>query len=119
MLKNKTKIFYDGNCVVCDYEISHYIRVAPELFELLDISNPAFDSVKYGLNPKALEVDMHVLTPEGEVKIGVDAFAHIWSRIPRYKLADKLIRLPGIYSLAKIGYKGFTVIRPYLPKKNK
>jgi predicted DCC family thiol-disulfide oxidoreductase YuxK len=114
---DKTKIFYDGNCVICDWEISHYQRIAPHLFELLDISDASFDAAKYGFSPKALEVDMHVLTPDGELKIGVDAFAHIWSRMPKFQLAHKLISLPVVNPLAKVGYKAFTIVRPYLPKK--
>jgi len=115
-MEKKTKIFFDGNCVLCDWEISHYQRVAPELFELLDISDPTFDATKYGFSPEALSIDMHVLTPQGELKIGVDAFAHIWSRIPKFRKLEKLIRLPVIYSLIKLAYKVFTKVRPYLPK---
>lgn len=116
-MEKKSKIFVDGNCVVCSWEISHYKRIAPELFELVDISDPSFDAAKYHLSPKAVNVDMHVLTPEGELRVGVDAFAHIWSRIPRLNLADRLIRSPIVYPLAKMGYRLFTVVRPYLPKK--
>lgn len=103
--------------MVCSWEISHYKRIAPELFELVDISDPSFDAAQFGLNAQSVNVDMHVLTPDGELKVGVDAFAHIWSRIPKLNFADKLIRLPIVYPLAKIGYKLFTVVRPYLPKK--
>jgi predicted DCC family thiol-disulfide oxidoreductase YuxK len=116
-MKNKTKIFFDGNCVVCDWEISHYQRIAPHLFELIDISDPHFNADQFGFSPEALNIDMHVLTPEGELKIGVDAFAHIWSRIPKLRFANKLINLPLVYPAAKIGYKIFTKVRPYLPKK--
>ncbi len=115
----KTKIFVDGNCIVCDLEISHYKKIAPELFDLVDISDPDFDALKYGLTREAVNVDMHLLTPEGKLMIGVDAFAYIWSKIPRYRMADRLIHLPGVYSAAKLGYKVFTVVRPYLPKRKR
>lgn len=118
-MTTKSKIFVDGNCIVCDWEISHYKRIAPELFELIDISDPSFNAGQYGLTAEAVNVNMHVLTPEGELKIGVDAFAHIWSRIHRYRFAEKIIQLPIVHSLARLGYKCFTVIRPYLPKKNR
>jgi len=118
-MDNKTKIFVDGNCLVCDWEISHYKRIAPELFDLVDISDSDFKASSFGLSLKAVNKDMHVLTPEGELKIGVDAFAHIWSRIPRLQPAEKLISLPVINPMAKFGYKIFTIIRPYLPKKKR
>jgi predicted DCC family thiol-disulfide oxidoreductase YuxK len=115
----KTKIFFDGNCIVCDMEISHYKRKAPDLFELVDISGENFKASDYGLDPKAVEKDMHVFTPEGELRIGVDAFAHIWTRIQKYSWAAAIIQKPVIHSAAKVGYWGFTKIRPYLPKKKR
>lgn len=98
-------------------EISHYKRIAPDLFELIDISSPDFNAPSFNLTAEAVDKNMHVLTPDGELRIGVEAFAHIWSRIPKYKWASQLIQAPGIHLAAKAGYKVFTVIRPYLPKK--
>ncbi|MCM0606327.1 MAG: heme-binding protein [Xanthomonadaceae bacterium] len=117
-MTEKSKIFVDGNCVVCSWEISHYKRKAPDLFDLVDISSKEFDAKAYGLTPEAVNVDMHVLTPSGELKIGVDAFAHIWSRIQGLKIFSHLIQAPIVYPVSKLGYKIFTLIRPYLPKKN-
>lgn len=115
----KSKIFVDGNCIVCSFEISHYKRIAPELFELVDISDPSFDAAKYDLDAKSVQKEMHVLTDEGKLVKGVDAFAHIWSRIPKYQFASRAINLPIIRSLANIGYFVFAAIRPWLPKKNR
>ena len=115
----KTKILFDGNCVVCDIEISHYKRIAPELFEIVDISSAEFRASDYKLTKEAVDKDMHVITPEGDLKIGVDAFAHIWSRLPRYQVFSKAIMLPVIHPCAKVGYSIFAKLRPMLPKKNR
>lgn len=115
----KTVIFVDGDCIVCDFEIAHYKRIAPELFELVDISAPGFDATVHGLTKEAVNENMHVLTPNGELRIGVDAFAHIWSRIGRYAPAAKLINHRAVKPLAKLGYKAFTVVRPYLPRRKR
>lgn len=117
--KQKTKILFDGNCIICDAEISHYKKIAPETFELLDISSSAFDASKFKLTKEQVEKNMHVFTPSGDLKIGIEAFAHIWSEIPKYAFAARLIHLPVVHSLAKFGYFAFTVARPYLPKKNR
>lgn len=114
---NKSKILVDGNCIICDWEISHYKKIAPDLFEIVDISHPDFDAKTYGLTPEAVNINMHVLTPEGEIKVGVMAFAHIWSRIDKFNWAARLIQLPIINPSAQLFYKVFTIIRPYLPKK--
>lgn len=118
-MTEKTKILVDGNCIVCDFEISHYKRIAPDLFEIIDISGPAFDATRYRLTAEAVNKHMHVLTPEGETKKGVEAFAHIWSLIPKYRFASKVIKWPVIHGLAKIGYRIFADLRPLLPKKNR
>jgi predicted DCC family thiol-disulfide oxidoreductase YuxK len=118
-MNSKTKILFDGNCIVCDAEIAHYQRIAPEEFELVDISSPHFKAGDFKLTKKEVEKNMHVFTPNGELKIGVEAFAHIWSRIHKYAFAAKLIRSPVLFPIAKLGYSAFTFIRPYLPKKQR
>lgn len=115
----KTKILFDGNCIVCDFEISHYKKIAPEIFELIDISLPNFDPEPYALTKELVDKKMHVITPEGELKTGVDAFTHIWSRLKGYKILSVLIMLPLIYQLAQIGYYLFARFRKHLPKKNR
>lgn len=92
----KSKILFDGNCVVCDWEISHYRRVAPNEFELVDISSPSFQASHYRLTQAAVDRDLHVLTPSGELRVGVDAFLHIWQRIPRYRWAKNIVGFPEI-----------------------
>jgi len=113
----KSKILVDGNCIVCDWEISHYKRIAPTEFEIVDISAKSFNAAAFSLENDAVQKHLHVIDPEGKLHIGVDAFSHIWSKIPKYNWASTAINLPGVYSLANIGYWGFAVIRPYLPKK--
>ena len=48
VLAEKTKIFFDGNCIVCDTEVAHYKRIAPEIFDIVDISAAGFDAAKFG-----------------------------------------------------------------------
>lgn len=100
-------------------EISHYKKIAPDLFDIVDISNPSFDATKFGLTPEAVQRHMHLQTPDGKILIGVKAFAHIWSRIPKYQWASKVIHKPGIYQLALVGYEVFARIRPILPKRQR
>ena len=117
-MDNRTKIFVDGNCVVCDFEISHYKRIAPDHFEILDISDPSFDASSHGLTTEAVNKHLHVQTPAGEILKSVDAFSHIWNQIPRYRFAHKAVNLPIIKTLARVGYAGFVEVRPWLPKKS-
>jgi predicted DCC family thiol-disulfide oxidoreductase YuxK len=119
----KSKILFDGNCIVCDLEIMHYKRIAPDLFECVDISSADFDAKAYGVTKSAVDQDMHVIIPGGRLVIGVDAFQHIWMRLgqsrPIFRLMSQAIRLPILYPSAKVLYRSFTKIRPLLPKKNR
>lgn len=129
----KSQILFDGNCIICDLEIMHYKRIAPDLFECVDISKPDFQAQSYGLTKAAVDKDMHVLTPAGQLVIGVDAFAHIWERLGEqregaqpmgqgkwyFRFMSRAIRLPVLYPCARVSYSFFTIIRPYLPKKSR
>lgn len=114
-----TKIFVDGNCIVCDFEISHYKRLAPERFQIVDISDQNFNAESFGLTAEAVNKHMHVMTPSGSIVKGVDAFAHIWSCLPHYQIPSKVIKWPLVYNVAQIGYWLFAEIRPWLPKKKR
>jgi predicted DCC family thiol-disulfide oxidoreductase YuxK len=113
----RSKILVDGNCIVCDFEVAHYKRKAPEQFDIVDISAPEFNAAQYGLDPNDVNKNLHVLTAKGEVKKGVEAFAQIWSQIPSYSWAAKAIKWPVVYQSALVGYEVFTFVRPLLPKK--
>jgi predicted DCC family thiol-disulfide oxidoreductase YuxK len=115
----KTMIFVDGQCVVCDMEIAHYKRLAPQLFDLVDISDSTFEATAFGLSRDAVNFHLHVQTPTGEILKGVEAFAHIWSRLPRYTWASRAIQMPLIYPVAQIGYSLFARVRPWLPRRKK
>ena len=114
-----SRIFVDGNCIVCDLEIAHYKRIAPKEFEIVDISDSGFQAGKFGLTAEAVNKHMHVQTPSGEILKGVDAFAHIWTRIAKYKKFSRLIKLPVIHQAAQVGYEVFAAVRPWLPKRKR
>lgn len=118
-MHKKTKILVDGNCIVCDFEVSHYKRLAPNLFEIIDISDAKFKAEEFGLTAKAVDEKLHVIDINNKVHIGVDAFVCIWNQILGYKWLSWLIKLPIIYQLAKVGYVIFAKNRKYLPKKNR
>jgi predicted DCC family thiol-disulfide oxidoreductase YuxK len=117
MNSSKVKILFDGNCIVWDTEMMHYHRIAPDLFEMVDISSESFNASLYGLDSKDVNEKMHLFTADGKLLVGVDAFSHIWQLIPRYQLAAKLVNLPLINSCAWIGYRIFARYRHLLPKK--
>jgi len=116
------KIFYDGACSVCADEIEHYRR--KDLSGLLvpvDISTADFDPKPYDISMSAFMFELHAIDREGTVYRGVDAFWAIWQAFPQsllFRTLGSLVTLPLLRSLARLGYRGFARIRPWLPKKH-
>lgn len=118
MTTKQTKILFDGDCIVCDFEVQNYKRLAPSIFDIQDISHPQFDASIYGLTSLNVNKHMHVITPDNQVKVGVDAFVHIWERLDKFRYLRRMIGLPIVRPIANVSYDIFaSYIRPILPKK--
>lgn len=114
-------IFYDGSCSVCATEVEHYGRKDRDgRLILVDISTPTFDAAPFGITLAEFMYQMHVIDQSGRVFRGVEAFWAIWQAFPGSTLlglCGKLIMLPLINPLARLGYRIFAGIRGYLPKR--
>ena len=107
-----TKVFYDGKCGLCSKEINYYKKTAPKnIFEWYDIATKP-DDLKY---IKVSQYDalmfLHAIDQNDNVRIGVDAFILIWSKLKFWNILSILVRLPIIYSLAKLTYNLFASYR--------
>ena len=112
------KVFYDGDCNVCNHEMKMYRRWDPsgEVLELVNIMSPDFNAAEYSLDEKAIHRWMHSIDSEGNIHVGVDSFLLVWQEMGVFKIANAIIRKQPFYALAWIGYRSFAVIRPYLPR---
>ncbi|KIH77482.1 Predicted thiol-disulfide oxidoreductase YuxK, DCC family [Geoalkalibacter ferrihydriticus] len=114
-------IFYDGGCSVCAREVEHYLRRDRDDHLIgVDISDPDFDPGPYHISLKDFMYELHAIDAQGRVYRGVEAFWAIWQAFPAstlFGLLGTFITLPLINPLARLGYKGFANIRPYLPKR--
>ncbi len=121
MNKDTIKIFYDGDCRVCDAEMSHYMKIARDSgIEYVNINDPDFDFSQYQISRDDFMAELHVLDQTGTFRVGVDAFRLIWSKLPglHYHVLEVLTGLPGINLLSRIGYRLFAQNRHLLPKKS-
>jgi len=113
------KIFYDGSCSVCSMEMAVYRdKEHAGRLVFVDISDPGFDPVPYGITLDEFMHEMHAIDRENRVFRGVDAFRAIWQAFPAssiYGLLGALIALPGVHLLARSAYWCFARIRKYLP----
>ena len=115
------RVFYDGACAVCAGEIEHYLRrdqtgrLVP-----IDISAADFDPHPCGIPLPALMYELHAIYRQGTIYRGIDAFWAIWQAFPGsplFWLLGRLVTLPLLRPLSRLGYRAFARLRPYLPKR--
>lgn len=115
------RIFYDGSCLVCATKIAYYLRRNHgNRLTGVDISSPEFDPQPCNISLDAFMYELHAIDRTGEVYRGVEAFRAIWQAFPAstfYGALGSIITLPLITPPARLLYKAFARIRPYLPKR--
>lgn len=116
------RVFYDGSCIVCATEIEHYLKKDhDDKLVAVDISSPDFDPAPYRISLADFMHQLHAIDQDGLVFKGVDSFWAIWQAFPSstiYGLMGRIIQLPLVNQLARIGYWLFARVRPYLPKRH-
>lgn len=116
------KVFYDGSCIVCAAEIEHYLRKGHgENLVAIDISSPDFDPAPHRIPLADFMHQLHAIDQDGQVFKGVDSFWAIWQAFQVstvYGIMGRIIQLPAVDRLARIGYWMFARVRPYLPKRH-
>jgi predicted DCC family thiol-disulfide oxidoreductase YuxK len=116
------RIFYDGSCIVCASEIEHYLRREHcGRLVAVDISSPEFNSEPFHIPLEKFMYELHVIDSTGTVYKGVEAFWAIWQAFPTstvYGIMGAIVTAPVLNLLARLFYKGFANIRPYLPKRH-
>ena len=114
----KWTFFFDGACHLCSREVDHYRKIpGSEKIDFIDIAGRSFSARDYGLDPVAVNREMHIKSPSGEIFTGVDAFIEIWKILPQYKRYAAFAKRPTIKMFLRVGYFFFARVRPYLPKR--
>ncbi len=117
--QNSVKVFYDGLCRVCSAEINTYKKMnGSHSIHFIDITSPEFDAQVYHLDPFKIHKEIHGFTSDGKLTVGVDTFILIWDSIPRLQWLGHLARKKTVRALLDQFYKGFVIVRPYLPRKS-
>lgn len=114
------RILYDGGCSVCAAAVEGYARrEGGERLILVDINDVDFDAAPYGLRQEELLYQLHAIDREESVYRGVEALRAIWQAFPSssmYGLLGRLLALPMVRPLARLGYWCFARLRRFLPK---
>lgn len=65
-------LLYDANCAVCALEMDHLRSLNAEgRLQFIDISEPGFDPVPYGVTLAAMNAEIHARRADGQVIWGV------------------------------------------------
>ena len=105
-------MLYNGSCPICSKEIEHYQRYSegeglPIAYDDLMTEAREAWTIDETSAAKALRVRRG-----DQVLVGVDAFLALWEAMPRYRVLARLVRLPGVFALARWVYDG--VLAPAL-----
>ncbi len=94
--QSRPVVFYDGQCPICSREIAVYRRLdSAGAVEWRDLHEPgALDGT--GLTWDQAMQRFHCLDGEGVMRSGVDAFSVVWSYLPYWRWASRLVRGLGL-----------------------
>lgn len=113
--KQKTTVYFDGSCPLCQAEIDVYAKRNAGEVEYLDVS-AAENLESHGLTREKAMARFHVMTDQGELKTGAYAFVELWRKTPGFRLLALIGSLPGVGFLLDRVYDGFLIIRPAIQK---
>lgn len=109
-------VYFDGSCPLCTAEIGHYRKQrGAETIDFVDVSDPNAP-LACGIDRAAAMARFHVREGDGRLVSGAEAFTRIWSRLPAWRWASRLSRLPGVTPMLEFGYRAFLPIRPALSR---
>ena len=106
---SKTKVYYNSACPVCNAGIKYQQRKADRESEIewIDVHrrNEAASEVHADL--EFVRERLHVMDEIGNVHVGSEAFAELWSKTPGQQLLGRLARTPALRALFRWVYNGF------------
>lgn len=88
---------------------------ADQPIQWLDVSCLT-QSTHLGKDKSVLMQRFHVLTAEGELLSGAQAFVHMWQLLPRWRYLAFISRIPGVLAMMELCYRMFLGLRPRLQK---
>jgi predicted DCC family thiol-disulfide oxidoreductase YuxK len=109
-------VLYDGACPLCRREIGIYGALKPNSpVCFADVSDPAL-RLPPGTTREQLLARFHVLSRDGELLSGAQAFLTLWAVLPGWRWLARAGRLPGAPWAIERAYRLFLRWRPMLQR---
>ncbi len=118
-MSERLTVYYNGACPICGAEVQHYRELAARTdaaLDWVDISAEPRALERWGIDGEGAKRRFYAAEPDGRLVGGVEAFARVWERLPRYRALARLARTPGIRPLAEALYE--RVLAPGLVRYN-
>jgi len=94
-----TEMYYNGECPVCNAEMSHYARLCADSqksLRFIDSMQRPEALAACGLRTDHLERRVYLKDSKGRIVSGLPALIELWLRMPRYRWLAKLTSVPGL-----------------------
>ena len=108
----KLVVWYNTKCPVCnagiDWQNNRLVRAARAgTIEFRDINLEPDALQRFGADVNDVRRRLHAVDANGRLYVGADCAAAIWLRTPGDTWLGRLIGLPGIRQIARVGYNLF------------
>ncbi len=109
-------VLYDGACPLCRREIAVYRDLpSAQPLHFADVSQVG-QALPPGTTQAQLMARFHVLSAQGQLLSGAQAFLALWAELPGWRWLARLGRVPVMAWLMERAYRGFLRLRPRLQR---
>ena len=109
------KVYFNNSCNICKKEIDIYKKENIQDIEWIDITNNKNAEIETTKTDNILLRRLHVKDGD-KIYGGAKAFLVLWSKIPKFRILYKILKLPIIFHLFFLIYE---VVAFFLYLKNK
>lgn len=106
----RIRVYYNSACPVCNAGIKgqqERMRDCPAAVDWIDIHSNGDAVREIGAQREFVRERLHVVDEKGELRIGSEAFAALWSQTRGQRWLARLVSIPGVNALTRWAYNVF------------
>lgn len=114
---SRLAVYFDGACPLCRREIGVYKNMSgADDVDWIDVSEASGSQLPDGLTREQAMARFHVRTADGHLADGGDAFAALWSAMPRTRWIGWIASRRAVRPFLRWGYDMFLRFRPRIQR---
>lgn len=108
-------VFFDGSCPLCAREIGFYRKLrGADTVQWIDVSEVLEPEIAPDLSKRQALARFHARAADGRLISGGEAFAHLWSALPAFRLLGAIFKVWPLSWVIDRAYDLFLRFRPQL-----